>query len=236
MILHAYFPKIITTLLGGALVYLGIITFGNALAFDLIYVSTLIFTGLVCKKDINVVSIITVLIFQLIWESLAWNILVDENPAKVLFYLTAFYTVYCLRYDWLAKIAVTVVFIASLSELYWYFNDYSAPEIYWSILIMVSNILIRHLVFYRVSFVDRYYPSKGESINLDWIVYKLSAALTILQAIMIFEYLSRHLLGLDNILLVYNAYSYIIHCIGIITILAIFIENFKRLIPKRIKA
>jgi hypothetical protein len=236
MFIRAYLPQIFSALFGGLFVFLGIATFGNALAFDRIYVSLLIFTGVICRKDINVVSVIIILVLQLMWEGLAWNILVDENLVKVIFYLAALYAVFYFRYDWLAKMVATIVIIATVSEVYWYLNDYSAPEIYWYIWIMISNLFIRHLVFCRVSFVDRYYPRKGESVNLDWVIYKFNAALTILQAAMVFEYLSRHLLGFDEVLIVYYSYSYIIHIIGTITLWAIFTESSKRLIPKLLKA
>lgn len=236
MFLRAYLPQIIAALLGGLFVALGIITFGNAWAFDSIYVSLLIFTGIVCRKDINVVSLIIILILQLIWESLAWSLLINESIVKVMLYLSAICAAYYFRYDWLAKMVATVVVIASASELYWYATDYIAPEIYWYIWIMISNILVRYLIFCRVSFVDNYYPKKGESINLDWIIYKLNAVLTILPAAMVFEYLSRHILGFEDVLVVYYSYSYAIHIIGTIIIWAIFNESSKRLIPKLLKA
>jgi len=236
MILRAYLPQILTALFGGLFIALGIATFGNAWAFDRIYISLLIFTGVVCRKDINVVSLVIILVLQLIWESLAWNLLFDHHVIKIFLYLLAFYSVFYFRYDWLAKIVAVVVVFGSVSELYWYFSDYSAPEIYWYIWVMISNLLIRHLIFCRVSFVDKYYPQKGESVNLDWVIYKLNAVLTLLQSAMVFEYLSRHLLGFDDILIVYFSYSYIIHIIGTIIIWAIFTESSKRLIPKLLRA
>lgn len=236
MILRAYLPKFLTALFGGLFIALGIVTFGNAWAFDRIYVSLLIFTGIICRRDINVVSLIIILVLQLIWESLAWNLLVDENFIKVMLYLSALCITFYFRYDWLAKVVATVLLVASVSELYWYAKNYDAPEIYWYIWIMISNLLIRHLIFCRVSFVDKYYPKQGESVNLDWVIYKLNAVLTIIQAAMVFEYLSRHLLGFGDILVVYYSYSYVIHIIGTITIWAIFTESSKRLIPKLFKA
>lgn len=236
MFIRAYLPQIITALFGGFFVFLGISTFGNAWAFDCIYIGLLVFTGVVCKKDINVVSVIIILILQLIWENLAWNLLVDEHIVKLIFYLIALLVTFYFRYDWLAKMVTAIVIMTSGCELYWFFNDYRAPEIYWYIWTMISNVLLRHLIFSRVSFVDRYYPNKGESVNLDWVIYKLNAVLTLLQAAMVFEYLSRHLLDFGDILIVYHAYSYIIHIIGTIIIWAIFTESSKRLIPKLLKA
>jgi hypothetical protein len=236
MFIRAYLPNFLTALFGGLFVLFGIATFGNGLAFDRIYIILLIFTGIVCRKDINVVSVIIILVLRMMWDLLAWNLLIDENLVKVTLYLTALYVSYYLRYDWLAKIVATVVIVASASELYWYSINYSAPEIYWYIWIMISNLLIRYLVFCRVSFVDKYFPNAGESVNLDWVIYKLYAVLTVLQAAMVFEYLSRHLIGFNDVLFVYYSYSYVVHIIGTIIIWAIFTENSKRLILKLLKA
>ena len=62
MLVRAYLPQILTTLFGGLFVFLSIVTFGNALAFERFVISLLIFTGLVCRKDINVVSVIIILV------------------------------------------------------------------------------------------------------------------------------------------------------------------------------
>jgi hypothetical protein len=65
----------------------------------------------------------------------------------VTLYLTVHYVSYYFRYDGLAKIVATVVIVASASELYGYSINYRAPEIYWYIWIMISNLLVRFLVF-----------------------------------------------------------------------------------------
>lgn len=231
-----YLPKILTAFFGGLFVFMGIVTFGNDTAFDRIYIGLLVFTGCVCRENINVLSAIAILVLQLIWETVIWNVLSDNELVKLGIYLIALYSVYYFRYDWLAKCSAVIVIVAFASELYWHFNDYDAPEIYWYIFGIASNLLIRHLVFCRVSFVEHYSTTKGGSLNLDWVIYKFSAGLTILKMMMILEYLSRHILGLDSLLVVYYSYTHIIHIIGTITVWAIFNESSKQLIPQLLKA
>jgi hypothetical protein len=236
MFIRAYLPQIFTALFGGLFVLLGILTFGNGWAFDNIHIGMLIFTGIICRKDINVVSVVILLLLQLIWESLAWQYLINENFVKIILYMCAFGMMYYLRHDWVVKIILPTLILVIVSEIYWYLTHYSAPEIYWHIWIMVSNLLVRYLIFIRVGIVDNYFPEKGLSVNLDWVIYKLSVFIIIIQATMILEYLLRHITGLSSMLFVYYSYSYLVHGIATIAVWAIFSESFKQLLPRLLKA
>jgi hypothetical protein len=55
----AYLPNFLTAFFG---VSFCVATFGNGLAFDRICIILLRFTEIVCRKDINVVSVIPILI------------------------------------------------------------------------------------------------------------------------------------------------------------------------------
>jgi hypothetical protein len=236
MILRAYLPKILTALFGGLFVWLGIVTFGNGAAFDKLHIGMLIFTGIICRKDINIVSVVILLLLQLTWESFAWYYLLNENFIKIILYTSAFWMMYYFWHDWVVKIILPTLVLVTISEIYWYQINYSSPEIYWHIWIMVSNLLIRYLIFIRVGIVDKYFPEKGLSVNLDWVIYKLSALIIIIQATMILEYLLRHLMGLSNMLYVYYSYSYLVHGIATVVVWAIFSESFKQLLPRLLKA
>ena len=236
MLIRAYLPKILTALFGGLFILLGILTFGKGAAFDKLHFGMLIFTWIVCRKDINVVSVVILLLLQLTWESLAWHYLLDGYFVKTILYLIAFGMIYYFRHDWVVKIILPTVVLVTASEIHWYITDYSAPEIYWHIWIMISNLLVRYLIFCRVGIVDKYFPENGLSVNLDWVIYKLSALIIIIQATMVLEYLLRHIVGLSNLLFVYYSYSYLVHGIATIAVWAIFSESFKQLLPKLLKA
>lgn len=236
MLIRAYLPQILTALFGGLFVLLGILTFGNEGTFDKLYFGMLIFTGIVCRNDINVVSVVILLLLQLVWESLAWHFLLDNYFVKTFLYLISFGLMYYFRHDWVVKIILPTVVLVTASEIHWYITDYSAPEIYWHIWIMISNLSVRYLIFCRVGIVDKYFPEDGHSVNLDWVIYKLSALIIIIQATMILEYLFRHIIGLTNLLFIYYSYSYLVHGIATIAVWAIFSESFKQLLPKLLKA
>jgi hypothetical protein len=236
MLIRAYLPQILTALFGGLFVALGILTFGNALAFDRLHVGMLIFTGIICRKDINIVSVVILLLLQLTWESLAWHYLLSENLIKIILYSSAFWMMYYFRHDWVIKIILPILLLVIVSEIYWYKINYSAPEIYWHIWIMASNLFVRYLIFIRVGIVDKYFPEKGLSVNLDWIIYKLSALIIIIQTAMILEYFLRHIVGISNMLYVYYSYSYLVHGFATIVVWAIFSESFKQLLPRILKS
>jgi hypothetical protein len=73
----AYLPNFFTVLFGVLLVFFvlfGIATFGNGLAFNRICIILLKFTEIVCRKDINVVSVVSViiiLVLRMMWDLLA---------------------------------------------------------------------------------------------------------------------------------------------------------------------
>jgi hypothetical protein len=84
--------------------------------------------------------------------------------------------------------------------------------------------------------VDKFFPEKGTSINLDWIIYKLSAITIMVQAAILIEYLARHVLDYSDLLLVYFSYPYIMQGIATLSIWAVFNESNKLLVPRLLKA
>ncbi|WP_289028402.1 hypothetical protein [uncultured Paraglaciecola sp.] len=235
MLIRAYLPKIITALFGGLFIAFGILTFDNGGIFDRVFLGVLLFTAIICRHDINVVSIVTILLAQLLLEELVWLFWLDNYIFKVSFYICGFWVAYTFRYDWGAKVTILCLILASITELYWHVADYDAPMIFWHVWIMISNITVRFLIFSRVGIVHSYFPKTAKSINLDWIIYKLSGVVLTVQALMIVEYTVRHLSGI-NILTIYHSYPYLLRSISVFSVWAIFHENNKLLIPKLIKA
>lgn len=237
MLLHAYLPKLITALFGGLFIAAGVLTFGNALVFDRLYIGILIFTAIVCHKNINVVGIILILLLERVMEELAWTILFNSYLTKVLFYSIAFYVIYLLKYDNLTKILAITCLSSVFAEIYWYITSYNSPEIQWYIIIIALNSFIRHMIFLRVSYTEEIFPTKEViSINLDWVIYKLNAAAIIVQALVLFEFLIRHLFGLSNILIFYTLSPYAMHVIATYTIFITFSESYRLLLPRLLKA
>jgi len=236
MILRAYLPKFLTALFGGLFVALGILTFGNSNVFDWFFLSVLIFTAIVCRNNINIVSIVLILFIQLALNQVVWFALSEHYLVVIFFHVLALWTIYQFKYDWVAKIMLLSVIIVITSEVYWFFTDYPRPQISWYIWLMTSNLFVRYLIFIRVGIVDSYFPEKGRSTHLDWIIYKLSALIILIQAVLIMEYLGRHVLNLSNALLIYYSYPYLFQGIATISIWVVFNESYKQLLPHLLKA
>jgi hypothetical protein len=236
MLARFYFPQLLTALFGGLFVACGILTFGNSYIFDRLYIGIIIFTAAVCFRNINIVSVLVIILLQRCVEEAAWLGLHNAYTVKALLYSLAILISFYLRFDPLARYVSATLILVIGAELYWYYIDYPAPEIYWYVTILITNLCSRYLVFSRLEIVDGFFPSRGRSTNLDWIVYKLMGTTIIIQCANIVEYLVRHLLGYSDVLIIYYSYPYLMHSIGMFAIWATFNESYKQLLPKLMKA
>ncbi|MDU0355568.1 hypothetical protein RS130_18190 [Paraglaciecola aquimarina] len=203
--------------------------------FDHIFIAVLIFTAFVCRENINVVSVVAIITFQLVIDQLAWPLMNLLPYFKFFLYIIAFGLIYYLQHDKLIYLILPVTILTALTEIYWQVTEYSGPQITWYVWLMISQLIVRHLLFIRVAIVDSYFSKQGVSINLDWVIYKLAALTVLVQAIMLLEYLARHLGDLSDLLMMYAAFPYIVQCIGTITIWVVFHESYKLLLPKLLK-
>ena len=236
MFARVYLPPFITALFAGLFIAIGILTFGDADTFDRLFVGVLVFTLIICRHNIDIVSLLAIIFLQRIMQELAWASLSDGEVLKELLYSLVLVTMYALRYDPLVKWLASVVVLAVCAELYWYFTDYPAPQLYWHLTLLLSCMLTRYMIFSRLELVQKYLTRQSQSTNLDWIFYKLAGTTAIVHVAAILEYLIRHILGLSQVLIIYYAYPYIVHGIATFAIWATFHESYKQLLPKLLKA
>ena len=215
MILNLYFQKILTPILVISFVLVGIFTFDYAELFARWFLVGVIVFALVKLKarDVNMVGLIGIIIFERTVETIA-HLIYSNFDAKVAIYLSAAAIMYGLRYDKLVKLlCIPIVILSILSELYWSYTDYEAPLIHAYVLMILLNLITRHLLFMRVPFTDKLIDG-GKSLPLDWKFYDLAKWSVWVIAIMIAEYLVRHLTPLNS-LFVYNAYTPLMHAIAV---------------------
>ena len=236
MLLRAYLPKLLTALFGGIFIAAGIATFGNSTLFDRIFFGVLIFTAIICHKNINVIGILLIIFIQRVMEETAWIYLADNYMVKLVLYLVSFWAVYYYFYDSASKVLLLCLVPVVLTEIYWFSISYPAPQIYWNISIVVLNLIIRDLIFFRVRYTDKFFPNKGKSTNLDWVIYKLNFTAMIIHTASISEYLIRHLLEYTHILIFYHSFPYIMHGLAVIVIWSTFNESYRQLAPRLLKA
>lgn len=238
MLLAHYLPKVLTALFGGLFIFAGVYTFGNGLLFDRIFIGILVFTGIVCRKNVNVLGVVIILMIIHIMNEAGWLISESEFKAfaKTGFYVLSILIYIQLRYDKLSRVLLICLVASLLSEAYWELQGRTAPEIYWYIFILSMNLLTRHLLFLRVSYTDDYFPGKSQSINMDWHIYKLNAVAAGIQFLNIMEYLARSLLDYFEVLFIYNVYPYLMQAVSTYMIWVIFNESYKLLLPKLLRA
>lgn len=238
MLLAHYFPKIITALLGGLFIFASIYSFGNPLVFDRIYIGLLIFTAFICRKNVNVLGVVVILLIVSAINEVAWVVSELDFPLaiKALFYLLGIAVYAMVRYDKVSIFLALSIAICLLSEAYWIAVSKAAPELHWYIFIQASYMLTRHLLFYRVSYTDDYFKGKAKSIDLDWHIFKLNTIAIIIQTLNIIEYVIRNVFGKVEIMIIYNLYPYLMHALLTYYIWIIFQESYKLLIPKLLRA
>ncbi|WP_343860337.1 hypothetical protein [Aliiglaciecola litoralis] len=225
-------------LFGGLFIFAGIYTFGNPLLFDRLFICILIFTAVICRHNINVLGLIVILVIQRLVEESAWVIseLEYKDLIKACFYLLSIAVYWVIKYDKVSRILLVALVFSLIAEFYWIYSNQATPEIYWYVTLLSSYSFARHLVFMRVVYMEELFPNRIiESVNLDWQIYKLFAVFSVLQLLMIFEYLVRNLIQ-PNILLVWKTYPYFSQVCYTYLIWVIFFESYKLLLPKLLRA
>lgn len=241
MLIRAYLPQIITALFGGLFVALGIVTFGDAKIFDLLYFGILVFTSIICRKNINVLGVISIIAIHQILSEAAWftfnnGDLLSPLTAAIFFYSIIIFACFKFRHDNISKFLIVSLLFTVATEAYLFIKTGSIAALHWYLVVLTINLLTRHLIFLRVSYTGIYYPNKAKSINLDWQIYKLNALAIIVQTANVTEYSLRKVFGLNDILYVYNLYPYLMQAISTYSIFIIFHESYKLIIPKMLKA
>ncbi|WP_153886354.1 hypothetical protein [Aliiglaciecola lipolytica] len=229
----------ITALLGGLFIFAGIYTFGNPLLFDRLFICILVFTAIICRKNINVLGVVIILVIQRLVEETAWSISELEyvDLIKAAFYFLSITVYWKIKYDNASRLLLCGLIISISAEFYLIFKHQEAPEIYWYVALLASYLFARHLFFMRVAYMSDIIPKqKVESINLDWQLYKLNAFFALLQLLMIAEYVIRAVFGFKNILFVWSSYPYLAQLCYTYLIWIVFYESYRLLIPKLLRA
>jgi hypothetical protein len=234
MIIRAYLPKFLTALFGVIFIAAGIFTFGNGLIFDRLYIAVLIFTGIVCRKDINVVGVVVILCIERLVDELFWYLFVENFynilHVKFMIYIALGCIIYKLWFDGMTKLALPCLVASVLAEIYWMYAAYeNTPGIYWYNIVISLSLIVRFLLFSRINLTDRLLNKIGNSISLDWYIYQVTKLYIITEAINLLEYLLRHILNLPDLQFVYPIYPYIIQSIATFTLWIVFSETNKLL-------
>lgn len=191
----------------------------------------LVLIALPFYKNINILGILLIILgFRFAYE-IAWQIQQNTLLWKVCVYSALTLSVYKLEEDSLRYSILFTVFCAVAAELYWYATGYSSPNIMWPLFQILLNFVSRRLFFFRYFITSRYYPEKVESLSLDRQLYKLMLFPILMQQLIFFEYLARHIWGSDS-LYVYNSVPYMARALYTYMLWMIMNESFKLLFDR----
>jgi hypothetical protein len=235
MILSAYIPSIIKALIGGLFIAFGIYSFGQAEIFEPIFLAVIIFTGVVCRANFDVVSILVIVFCQNLINELAWQFILDIFSVKFILYGLSALICFGCRYDKLIRFVLPLLLVIIGVEIYWLSTGYAGPNIVWHVWLLTIGLSLRYLLFARVGILQHYFKKQAQSINLDWSIYKLMGLSIVIQSAMLTEYLVRHISHAPHITYIYDLYPYIAQALATVMIWVIFHENAKLLIPKFLK-
>jgi len=210
MIVKHYLNKAIRALIAGTVLYIGIITIGHGELFDRFYLLVLLglITYSVIVKESNILGVATILFAANMADELLY-LLPDHSTSKLLLYSLCGYILYVLKDDKITqRIAIPVFTLCVIAELYWYHTNYQAPQIYYYLGLLVINLAVRRVIYFRhlITLPSRL-GTNSQLITLDNVIYNASAYFVIAIAALTLEYLIRHLSQL-SITYVYYAYQY----------------------------
>ena len=213
-------------------VYIGIKSFGNPLWFDRFYILVMIITVLTCKKNVNILGVVAISVLISVIDESSYLLLADlAQPLKILVYGVIGYFFWCWRYDSLSPLLFIIFFLTITAEIYWQYKAYPAPQINWEVQLIFLCFLMRHCLFRRVWWTERFFPQQGKFLRIDWQLRKLYALQIIIRSFVIVEYILRHLSIIDSIY-IYQLTPILLAVINILQLFLIFWQNYQLLLDK----
>ena len=212
--------KALTALIAGFLIAMGVITFDNARLFDWLYFAILAFVILVSRSNINIAGIVLIIIIAKFIDETGWQLLQDNLLTRLFVYLSLLATLLIIKEEEYRKPLAILFMLTAGSEVFWFVTGYQGPEIYWYLFEINLLVLIRHYLFMRVFLTSNFFPGRGKSLELDVEVHDVMTAFMFLHAVVILEYLLRHLLGF-KIKIVWFLNPYIFHILKVYLVFVI---------------
>jgi hypothetical protein len=214
----------------GAVVFIGaaFLTYGQSLLFEKIYLAVLGFIAVIFIRDINLISLICISATANIASELLYPLVMTsdfQTTFKVLTYTAIILSIIKFREDSLRLSVSLVVAMCLGAELYWYLTDSPAAVIYWYVLLININFLVRHFLFSRVFIMAKYFPKRYRSLNLDHTLYQVVLLYIVVHELVLVEYVLRRVFDVPTTV-VYYAAPYLFHGLTAYTALLIYIQGY----------
>lgn len=244
MLLEYGFKKLSTYITLTLTAAILLLTFGNPLYFDRIIVFVLLVTAaLSFKLDKNIFSIACIILFERVFEETIWAIMNHELWDYDLIY--AQFALLCVvlicalnRQQLLSKLVVLFVLICEAAYLYWYSIGYVVPRLGFAFTILLETLISINLLSRRVQIWHKYIaPDKSVMRKgIDKSMLLIMHLFILLEVLRISEYLLRHIFGMHQIIVIFNNYAYMAHCLTAFILWIMFIESWRLIKQARFAA
>ncbi|MFT5756651.1 MAG: hypothetical protein ACI9LM_001371 [Alteromonadaceae bacterium] len=212
---------------------LGLLSFGYTEYFDRLFLIYLISLSAVYIKNINVVSLLAILLIERVIEEVVYfsNTLI---MAKIGIYILTLLLIKLLWYDKIVKMVVLpIIVLVLLAECYWALIEYNSPRIHFYIGMIWLNVITRHLIFMRAPLIKQYLSAVVNQTSIDWQLYSIAKWNVVVIVALICEYLLRHLTPASP-MFVYEHYRYAMQILSVATVY--FLTKYILSIKFKIKA
>jgi len=235
MVFGPLFQHIISALLVGLFLALGIVTFGDPFLFDRIFFASLIIIAIAFKKDVNLLGVTLIIITERVLEEGAYFLIVNSLPLKGLTYLACLYALYLRRNDSLFyPILISLLLIVS-AEIYWWLSDYTFLNIHWYVFLITLNLFVRKAISSRCFWTLELIPnSRVQPLKVDYYTYQLALFFIGVNLVTLAEYIARHLFSLDS-LFIYKLYPLMNHILAFVFLFLLADQAIKVTQSRKIK-
>lgn len=174
--------------------------------FDYINIGVLGASCVFCRKDKDVLSALIILIgysclakfIYLAPDILIFGLLIYSASLAITLYYLQHIT---------AKILLGFVLVSLGAEVYWWSIEYNnKPKMAYQIGLMALTVWLKQLWFNRVFIMSEYFGYSSGKIALDAHLDVILHSYVIMVTLMAVEYLVRHLMGIKELLIIYNLY------------------------------
>jgi hypothetical protein len=228
MFISNYIERCSKAIFGGLAILITYLTFGVAEYFDRFFIILILIMLVynIKRKKLSFVGVLGIILIERLSEELLYFIY-DLPGTKIPIYLFAVFVMVKLKHDELVKFLIApIISLIFAAELYWYLIGYQGPQINYSVGLLSLCVISRYLLFFRVPLTRHYLGITTAILDLDFKLYNVVKWAAIILSFNIFEYLIRHVLLYES-LIIYDIYPKLTHTIGIITFMYILIHQYK---------
>ena len=136
----------------GAMVFIaaGFMAYGDGFLFEIIYIALLFFMAIVFIRDINIVSIIVISTLANLSSTFLFPLVIGSDYQiilKLCTYTAIVLSLFKVKSEEHRLLISLVIGLCILAEIYWAFSNIAGPIIYWYVLLININLLMRYFLF-----------------------------------------------------------------------------------------